>query len=55
MRFSGSLGVQKKTLLSNYYLHEYFGETKLRSWGIWLCSVLIAIMFAVTALRGVVL
>ena len=55
MRFSGSLGVQKKTMLSNYYLHEYFGETKLRSWGIWLCSVLIAIMFAVTALRGVVL
>jgi ech hydrogenase subunit A len=55
MRFSGSLGVQKKTLLSNYYLHEYFGEAKLRSWGIWLCSVLIAIMFAVTALRGVVL
>ena len=55
MRFSGSLGVQKKTLLSNYYLHEYFGETKLRSWGIWLCSVLIAIMFAVTAFRGVVL
>jgi ech hydrogenase subunit A len=55
MRFSGSLGVQKKTVLSNYYLHEYFDETKLRPAGIWLCSALIIIMFAATALRGVVL
>ncbi|MFA6224737.1 MAG: proton-conducting transporter membrane subunit [Methanoregula sp.] len=55
MRFSGSLGVQKKTVLSNYYLHEYFGETKLRTAGIWLCSALIGIMFVATALRGVIL
>ena len=55
MRFSGSLGVQKKTVLSNYYLHEYFGEAKLRPAGIWLCSALICIMFAATALRGVIL
>jgi ech hydrogenase subunit A len=55
MRFSGSLGVQKKTVLSNYYLHEYFGETKLRTAGIWICSAIIGIMFIATALRGVIL
>ena len=55
MRFSGSLGVQKKTVLSNYYLHEYFGEAKLRPAGIWICSAIIGIMFIATALRGVFL
>jgi hypothetical protein len=55
MRFSGSLGVQKKTVLSNYYLHDWFGEMKLRTWGIWLCTIAIAVMFAATALPGVVL
>lgn len=55
MRFSGSLGVQKKTVLSNYYLHEYFGETKLRTAGIWICSAIIGIMFIATALRGAIL
>ena len=55
MRFSGSLGVQKKTVLSNYYLHEFFGETKLRTAGIWICSAIIGIMFIATALRGVIL
>jgi ech hydrogenase subunit A len=55
MRFSGSLGVQKKTVLSNYYLHEYFGEMKLRTAGIWICSAIIGIMFIATALRGVIL
>ena len=55
MRFSGSLGVQKKVVLSNYYLHEYFGETKLKTAGIWICTALIGIMFIATALRGVIL
>jgi ech hydrogenase subunit A len=55
MRFSGSLGVQKKTVLSSYYLQEYFGEKKLKTTGIWLCSVIIGIMFVATALQGVIL
>ncbi len=55
MRFSGSLGVQKKTVLSNYYLHEYFGETKLRTAGVWICSAVIGVMFIATVLRGVIL
>jgi ech hydrogenase subunit A len=55
MRFSGSLGVQKKTVLSNYYLHDWFGETKLRTAGIWICSIVIGIMFVSTVVVGVVL
>jgi ech hydrogenase subunit A len=55
LRFSGSLGVQKKTVLSNYYLHPYFGEAKLKPAGIWLCSALIVIMLLAAALKGVVL
>jgi len=55
MRFSGSLGVQKKTVLSSYYLTEYFGEMKLKTTGIWLCSVIIGIMFVATVLQGVIL
>jgi ech hydrogenase subunit A len=55
LRFSGSLGLQKKTVLSNYYLHPYFGEAKLRTAGIYLCSALIGIMLIATVLSGVIL
>lgn len=55
MRFAGSLGVQKKTILSNYYLHPYFGEAKLKPAGIWLCSALIVIMLLAAGLKGVIL
>jgi ech hydrogenase subunit A len=55
MRFSGSLGIQKKIVLSNYYLQDWFGEKKLKTWGIWLCSVLIVIMVASALFRGVVM
>lgn len=52
LRFSGSLGVQKKAIMSNYYLTAYFGEPKLRPLGVWLCSALIGIMFLATIFRG---
>jgi ech hydrogenase subunit A len=55
LRFSGSLGVQKKAVLSNYYLTRYFGEARLRPVGIWLCSALIGIMFLATFFKGVAL
>ena len=55
MRFSGSLGVQKKTVLSNYYLTDWFGEAKLKTWGIWLCSAVICIMVLSAVLKGVIL
>lgn len=54
MRFAGSMGVQKKTVLSNYYLSNWFGEQKLKPWGIWLCSAVIVIMIASALLRGVI-
>jgi ech hydrogenase subunit A len=55
MRFAGSLGVQKKTILSNYYLLPIFGEAKLNPLGIWLCSVLIIVMLLASTLKGVIL
>jgi len=55
MRFAGSLGVQKKTVLSNYYLQDWFGEKRLKSWGIWLCSAIICIMVLSAVFRGVIL
>ena len=53
LRFSGSLGVQRKALMANYYLHDWFGEAKLKSWGIWLCSAVIVIMIISALTRGV--
>ena len=55
MRFAGSMGVQKKTVLSNYYLTSWFGEKRLKPLGIWLCSAVIVIMIASAVLRGVIL
>ncbi len=55
MHFSGSLGMQRQMELSNYYLDKYFGETKLRTAGIYICTVLIAIMFVGAVLAGGIL
>ncbi len=55
MRFSGSMGVQKKTVLANYYLDTWFGEKKLKTLGIWICSAMIIIMIASAVLFGVFL
>lgn len=54
MRFDGSLGVQKKMVLSNYYLQDWLGEKKLKSWGIWICSAMICIMVLSAVFRGVI-
>jgi ech hydrogenase subunit A len=53
MRFAGSLGIQKKVVLSNYYLQDWLGEKKLKSWGIWVCSAVICIMILSAVFRGV--
>lgn len=53
MVFSGSCGVQREMVLSNYYLEQYFGEDKLLMAGTALCFGLI--LFAVIMLVGVVL
>jgi len=55
MRFHGSLGVQKKMVLSNYYLTRYFGETKLKRAGIWLCTACIVVMLAGVVAGGILL
>ncbi len=55
MRFSGSMGVQKKTALGNYYLDSWFGEKKLKTLGIWICTAIIVIMLASAVLPGVIL
>ncbi len=55
MRFSGSMGVQKKTALGNYYLDSWFGEKKLKTLGIWICTAIIVIMIASAVLPGVIL
>lgn len=55
MRFAGSMGVQKKTVLANYYLDKWFGEKKLKTLGTWLCSAVIIIMIASAVLSGVIL
>jgi ech hydrogenase subunit A len=55
MHFSGSLGMQRQMELSNYYLDNYFGETKLRNAGIYICTALIAIMFVGAVLAGGIL
>ena len=55
MRFSGSMGVQKKTVLANYYLDTWFGEKKLKTLGIWICSAMIIIMITSAVLFGVFL
>ncbi|NLD57239.1 MAG: NADH-quinone oxidoreductase subunit L [Methanomicrobiales archaeon] len=55
MHFLGSLGVRKETVLSNYYLQDWFGEMRLKHWGIWICSAMIALMVASAVFKGVVL
>ena len=55
MHFAGSLGISRKMELSNYYLENYFGEKKLRTFGVWICTAIICVMLITAVLRGVVL
>ena len=53
MHFAGSLGISRQMELSNYYLDKYFGETKLRTIGIWICTAIIGVMLISAVFRGV--
>jgi len=53
MHFSGSLGIQRQMELSNYYLESIFGEKKLKTLGIYLCTAIIGIMFVAIFAMGV--
>ncbi len=55
MHFAGSLGISRKMELSNYYLENYFGEMKLRTLGIWICTAITGVMLITAVIRGVVL
>jgi len=45
LQFTGALGIKRQVELSNYYLESMFGEKKLKTLGIYLCTGIIAIMF----------
>lgn len=53
MVFSGSMGMQREMVLSNYYLEQYFGENKLLMAGTALCLGLL--LFAAVMIVGVIL
>jgi ech hydrogenase subunit A len=55
LRFTGALGIERKSAMANYYLEPYFGEFRLHRAGIVLCSAVIVIMFIALGLRGVIL
>jgi ech hydrogenase subunit A len=55
LRFTGALGIERKSAMANDYLEPYFGEFRLHRAGIVLCSAVIVIMFIALGLRGVIL
>jgi ech hydrogenase subunit A len=55
MQYTGAAGIPRKSELSNYYLEKYFGEKKLRTLGIWLCSGLIGLMLVAAGFVGAVI
>jgi len=53
MKFQGSMGITRETVLSNYYFEEFFGEKRLLMAGTALCFGLI--LLAGVLLTGVIL
>jgi ech hydrogenase subunit A len=54
MSYTGAINIKREMKLSNYYLNSWFGEVKLRRIGIYLCTVLIGIMFIMAVYAGVI-
>ena len=52
MHFQNALGKQTEMKLANYYISPWFGEARLATTGICLCSVFIVIMFAFAFVGG---
>jgi ech hydrogenase subunit A len=52
MHFQNSLGAKTEMKLSNYYVGSWFGEARLRTAGICLCSIFIVAMFAAAVTGG---
>ena len=55
MHFQNSLGKETPMKLSNYYVSSWFGEARLRTTGICLCSIFIVVMFAAAVTGGGIL
>ena len=52
MHFQNALGARTEMKLANYYISPWFGEARLATTGICLCSVFIVIMFALAFVGG---
>ncbi|MFZ0005036.1 MAG: proton-conducting transporter membrane subunit [Methanoregula sp.] len=52
MHFQNSLGAKTEMKLSNYYVGSWFGEARLRTTGICICSIFIVAMFAAAVTGG---
>ncbi len=52
---NGAIGLKRDLKLSNYYITPWFGEVKLQTLGIYLCTGLIGIMFVTAAYVGVII
>jgi ech hydrogenase subunit A len=55
MSFYGAIGLKRDMKLSNYYITSWFGEVKLQTLGIYLCTGLIGIMFVTAAYAGAII
>jgi ech hydrogenase subunit A len=55
MSFYGAIGLKREMKLSNYYMSPWFGEVKLQTLGIYICTGLIGIMFVTAAYAGVII
>jgi len=55
MSFYGAIGLKRDMKLSNYYINSWFGEVKLQTLGIYLCTGLIGIMVLTAAYAGAII
>jgi len=55
MSYYGAIGLKREMKLSNYYISPWFGEVKLQTLGIYICTGLIGIMFVMAAYAGVII
>jgi ech hydrogenase subunit A len=55
MSYYGAIGLKRDMKLSNYYINSWFGEVKLQTLGIYLCTGLIGIMFVTATYVGAII
>jgi len=55
MSYTGAIDLKREMKLSNYYMNSWFGEIKLHTLGIYLCTGLIGIMFLTAAYVGAII